>query len=168
MMKESRSNPIDSLYIASTIAWKDILDLLKNRATRVNILIIMALIGLLFFYSTSSPFDKRIDVVVYAEEPGNLTFQTIQLSDGYEFKFYPVGSLPAMKASMRDRELGLVVPAGFDLSSQGDDMPAPQGYIHWAQRNKASELEARYESMLSEWHGVPVQLSIDANYEIRL
>lgn len=165
-MKERRSKSMDSLYIASAIAWKDILDLLKNRATRVNVLIILALIGFFYFYSTSRPFDKRIDVVVYAEKPSSLTFQTVQLSDGNELKFYPLASLSAMKDSMRDRELGLVIPAGFDYSSQGDDMPVLQGYIHWAQRNKASELETQYTSMLSEGLGVPVQLSIDDNFVI--
>lgn len=165
-MKGNSIKILDSLYIASSIAWKDILDLLKNRPTRVNILLILALIGFFYFFTTSRPFDKRLDVVVYTEEPVSLTSQSIKLSDGYQLEFYPVDSLTAMKASMGDRELGLVVPAGFDLSSQSGDMSILQGYIHWAQRNKASELEAKYTSLLSEWLGIPVKLSIDNNFVI--
>jgi hypothetical protein len=87
----------DSLYIAWTIAAKDVRDAFKNKATRTNILI---LIGLVFFFYWSSsirPFDKRVDVVVYDQGESNFTFERTELQDGSEVDFREASSFEEME-----------------------------------------------------------------------
>lgn len=153
----------DSLYIAWTIALKDVRDAIKNRSTRTNIL---ALIGLvLFFYwaSTLRPFDKRVDVVVFDQGSSNLTFDRVELSDGTELDFRTADSIPDMEKKMAYQNLGLVLPAEFEKQLKSGEQVELSGYVHWAKRGQVADLEAKYSALLSELLEAPVVIKIGDN-----
>ncbi len=66
-MTTTKSTLMESLYIAGTIASKDIVDALKNKATRTNILVMVGMVVFFSWYSNVRPWDRRIDTVVYDE-----------------------------------------------------------------------------------------------------
>ncbi len=153
----------ESLYIAWTIAIKDVRDAFKNRATRTNILILIGLVLFFYWSSTIRPFDKREDVVVHDQGNSSLALERTVLSDGSELDFRSAVSLQEMEQKMEYQDLGLVIPADFDQELDSGDELKLTGYIHWAKRGQVAELEAKYSAMFSELLGVPVQVEIGDN-----
>ena len=113
---------MDNLYVAWAIGLKDIVDALKNKATRTNIILIMGMVVFFYWASTLRPFDKRIDTAVYDEGHSSLTSGTVELADGYTFRFYKATSVHEMERMMGYKQLGVVIPADFDqtLASGGE------------------------------------------------
>jgi len=153
----------ESLYIAWTIAVKDVRDAFKNRSTRTNILILIGLVVFFYWSSTIRPFDKREDVVVYDQGSSSLALERTVLSDGAELDFRSVDSLQEMEKKMEYQDLGLVLPADFDQSLASGDELKLTGYVHWAKRGQVAELEAKYSAMFTELLGVPIQVEIGDN-----
>jgi len=71
---------LDNLYMAWTIARKDIGDALKHKGTRANILVLLVLVVFNYGISTVRPWDKSIEVVVYDEGDSGLFEGSIDLS----------------------------------------------------------------------------------------
>ena len=90
----------ESLYIAWTIAVKDVRDAIKNRATRTNILVLIGLVLFFYWSSTIRPFDKREDVVVYDQGSSSLALERTVLSDGSELDFRLADSPQEMEKKM--------------------------------------------------------------------
>jgi len=150
----------DNLYVAWAIGSKDIVDALKQRGTRVNILLMLVMVVFFYWISTVRPWDKSIEVVVYDEGDSGLFVGTAQLSDGYEIRHIEVSSLGQMKRNMRYEHWGLVVPADFEQTLASGGEPTLTGYLLWVNRGKVAELEALYSSKLSEHLGQPVRVEI--------
>jgi len=157
---------MDNLYMAWAIGSKDIVDALKNKNTRTNIILIIGTVVFFWWASTPRPFDKRIDTAVYDESHSSLTTGTAELEDGYTFRFYEASSLQEMERMMGYKQLGVVIPADFDqvLASGGE--PTLSGYILWVNRSRAAELEAKYSAKFSELLGQPVHVEIGENFVI--
>jgi len=157
---------LDNLYIAWAIASKDIVDALKNKATRTNIILMMGMVVFFYWASTLRPFDKRIDVAVYDEGDSSLTTGTAELADGYTFRFYEAASIHEMERMMGYKQLGVVIPADFDqvLASGGE--PTLSGYILWVHRARAADLEAKYGAKFTELLGQPVRVEMGENFVI--
>ena len=153
----------DSLYIAWTIAVKDVRDAFKNRAIRTNILVLIGLVLFFYWSSTIRPFDKREDVVVFDQGSSSLALERTVLSDGSELDFRSAVSLQEMEQKMEYQDLGLVIPADFDQALVSVDEPKLTGYVHWAKRGQVAELEAKYSAMFTELLGVPIQVEIGDN-----
>lgn len=150
----------DSAYNALTIAAKDIVDALKNKNTRLNIIVITAMVGFFHWSLTLRPFDKQIDIVVYDQGGSGLAFESTDLNDGQEIAFEEVDTIEAMSREMAYEDLGIVIPAGFE-----DDLASPggvtiSGYTLWAKRNQAEALEPRVSAALSAYFGGVVQVSL--------
>jgi hypothetical protein len=79
--------------MAWAIGSKDIVDALKNKSTRTNIILMAILVVFFWWASTLRPFDKRIDTVVYDEGNSSLNSGTVELTDGYSFRFYEAASV---------------------------------------------------------------------------
>lgn len=154
---------MDTVYIAWVIGTKDILDALKNMSSRVNILIMLGMVVFLYWMSSLRPFDKSVSVVVYDEGNTSLVLETVTLKDGAKYSFREANSLQEMEQKMVNRNLGLVLPEGFDriLASRGK--PTLNGYIFWVDRMKVAGLEDRYSQAFSEILGQPVQVDIGEN-----
>ena len=58
---------MDTLYIAWIIGTKDILDALKNKSTRANIMLMIGMVVFFYWLGSLRPFDKDVSVVVYDE-----------------------------------------------------------------------------------------------------
>jgi ABC-2 type transport system permease protein len=157
---------LDNLYMIWTIAWKDIGDVLKNKNTRTNVILIMGILGLFYWASTLRPFDKRIDTAVYDEGNSTLNLSTAELADGYTIRFYEAASIQEMENIMGYKQLGIVIPAGFDQVLESGGEPTLTGYILWVHRVRSAELEAKYSQKFSELLGHPVRIKIGENFII--
>jgi hypothetical protein len=151
---------LDNLYVAWAIGSKDIVDALKNKSNRNNIIFIMGMVVFFWWASTERPFDKRIDTVVYDKGNSSLTAETAELADGYTFRFYAASSLQEMERMMGYKQLGVVIP----LASGGE--PTLSGHILWVHRARAAELEAKYSAKFTELLGQPVRVEIGENFVI--
>jgi ABC-2 type transport system permease protein len=159
-------NFTDNLYIAWAIGSKDIVDAIKNKNTRTNIVVLVLIVVFFYWSSTPRPFDKRIDVVIYDEGHSSLTDLPTQLEDGYSFVFYEASSLQEMERMMGYKQLGVVVPSDFDQTLQAGGEPELSGYILWVHRTRVAELELKYSDKFSELLGQPVRVNIGENIVI--
>jgi ABC-type Na+ efflux pump permease subunit len=163
---KSLEKVLNSLYIAWTIARKDIGEALKNKNTRINIVVLLGLIVFFYWMSTPRPFDKRINVVVYDEGNTSLTIENAKLEDGTEFIFYEASSMEDMKRKMAYKELGLVLPVDFDQILEAGGEPTLEGYIFWVHRSRVAEFETKYSQKFTELLGQPLRIHIGDNIVI--
>ena len=156
----------NNLYLAWAIGIKDIVDALKNKNTRTNIILMIGLV--LFFYWAGSirPWDKSIEVIVFDKGVSGLFDGTIELSDDYEIRNIEVSSLEQMERNMRFEHLGLVVPADFEESLASGEEAVLTGYVLWRFRGKVAELEMQLTAKFSELLGQPVRVEIGDNIVI--
>jgi ABC-2 type transport system permease protein len=159
-------NFTDTLYMAWAIGSKDIVDALKNKNTRTNIVLLVFIVVFFYWSSTPRPFDKKIDVAIYDEGNSSLTDLPTQLGDGYSFRFYEASSLQEMERMMGYKQLGIVVPSDFERTLEAGGEPELSGYILWVHRTKASDLELKYSEKFSELLGQPVRVNIGENFVI--
>ena len=151
---------MDTLYIAWVIGTKDILDALKNKSSRSNILIMIGMVLFFYYLGVLRPFDKNVSVVVYDEGNTSLALESVTLGDGAEYSFREASSLSEMERMMANQNLGLVLPADFDQTLASGGTPTLSGYIFWADRVKVADLEAKYSQAFTEVLGQPVQVVI--------
>lgn len=156
----------DSLYMAWTIARKDIAEALKNKNTRINIVVLLGMVVFFYWMSTPRPFDKRVNVVVYDKGNTNLSLEDAKLEDGTEFIFYEASSIEDMERKMAYKELGLILPDDFDRTLGSGGEPTLEGYIFWIHRSRVAELETGYSQKLGELLGQPLQVHIGENIVI--
>ena len=154
---------MDSLYIAWTIARKDIGDALRHKGTRTNILLILVMVVFFYWISTVRPWDRSIEVVVYDEGDSSLFEGSADLSAGYEIRYIEVSSPGQMQRNMRHEHWGLVVPADFKQTLASGGEPILTGYLLWVNRGRVAELETLYSAKFSELFGQPVRVEIGAN-----
>jgi len=157
---------LDNLYIAWAIGSKDIVDALKNKGTRTNIILMAGLVVFFWWASTLRPFDKRIDTVVYDEGNSSLISGTVELTDGYSFRFYEAASVHEMERMMGYKQLGVVIPADFNQTLASGGEPTLTGYVLWAHRAQVAELEEEYSSKFTELLDQPVHVEIGENLVI--
>jgi ABC-2 type transport system permease protein len=162
-MSNAKEKVSNSLNVIWSIASKDIVDAMKNKATRTNIILMMGMVVFFYSISTVRPWDKRIEVVVYDEGDSGLFEGSIELSDGYEIRHIEVSSLGQMKRNMRHEHWGLVVPVDFEQTLASGGEPTLTGYILWGWRGKMVELATLYSAKFSELLGQPVRIEIGEN-----
>ena len=157
---------MDKLYMALTIAQKDICDALRHKGTRVNFILMLVMVVFFYWISTVRPWDKSIEVVVYDKGDSGLFEGTIALSDDYEIRHIEVSSFGQMQRNIRHEHWGLVVPEDFDqILASGED-PVLSGYILWVNRGKVADLEALYSLKYSEYFDRTVRVEIGENVVI--
>lgn len=159
-------NISDSLYMAWAIAQKDIAEALKNKNTRINILLVIGLVVFFYWASTIRPWDKRMEVVVYDKGTSGLFEGTIELSDNYEIRHIDVSSLEQMQKNMRFEHWGLVVPEDFEQTLASGGEPVLTGYVLWRFRGQIADLEELSTNKFSERFGQPVRVEIGENIVI--
>jgi ABC-type Na+ efflux pump permease subunit len=157
---------LDNLYMVWVIAWKDIGDALKQKGTRVNILMMIVMVVFFYVMSTLRPWDKRIDVAVYDVGDVHLFEGAAPLSDGYEMDLFEVSSFGQMQRNMRHERWGAVIPPDFEETIASGGEPVIDGYILWRYRGQVAELETLYTEKFSELLGQPVQVAIGQNIYI--
>lgn len=153
----------DTLYIAWIIGTKDILDALKNKSSRSNILIMIVMVVFFYYLSILRPFDKGVSVVICDEGATSLALDSVTLKDGAKYSFRKTSSLQEMEQKMANQDLGLALPADFDQMRASGGKLTLDGYIFWTDRMKVTELEAKYGQAFSEILSQPVQVVIGQN-----
>jgi ABC-2 type transport system permease protein len=154
----------DSLYIAWAIATKDILDVLKNRYTLINLITVLGIVVFFYWASTVRPWDKRMEVTVFDQGNNNLSSHPAELSDGYSFLFSDASSLDELRNNVRFEALGVLVPPDFNQTLSSGEEATLTGYILWAFRGHSAELETLYSQKFSELLGQPVRVEINENF----
>jgi ABC-type transport system involved in multi-copper enzyme maturation permease subunit len=162
-----KSKLLDTLNLIWTIASKDIVDALKNKATRTNLLVMVGMVVFLSWYSNARPWDKRIDTVVYDKGSTSLDFDGSQLADGYTFEFYEAFSMHEMKRTMANTgdglAMGIVLPDDFDQIFEAGVELTLDGYILWVHRGKVTEWETLFSEKFTELLGRQVRVKIGGN-----
>ena len=154
---------MDTLYIAWIIGTKDILDALKNKSSRANIIIMIFMVVFFYWLGTLRPFDKDVSVVVYDEGNTSLALESVVLGDGATYSFREASSLQEMEQKMANQNLGLVLPVDFDQVRASEGKLTLSGYIFWVDRMKVVDLETKYSQAFTEILGQPVQVVIGQN-----
>ena len=154
---------LDSLYFAWTIGTKDILDALKNKNSRSNIIVMVGMVVFFYWMGILRPFDKAVSVVVCDKGDTALTIEAVTLADGTKYTFREASSLQEMETRMAYQNLGLVLPGDIDQTLASGGTPILSGYIFWVDRLKVTELEAKYSQAFSEILGQPVRVAIGEN-----
>ena len=157
---------MDTLYIAWIIGTKDILDALKNKSSRANIILMIGMVLFFYWLGVLRPFDKNVSVVFYNEGNTNLSLEEATLTSGSTYSFRKATSLQEMETRMVYQNLGLVLPADFDQTLASGSTPTLSGYIFWADRMKVVNLEAKYSQAFTEILDQPVQVTIGKNIVI--
>jgi ABC-2 type transport system permease protein len=165
-MNSKREKVSNSLNVVWSIASKDIVDALKNKATVFNIFAMIAIVVFFYWISSVRPFDKEIEIAVYDEGSSSLLMERVQLADGYSLVLYEMSSIQQMERNMGFKEMGLVIPADFDQVLKAGREPVLQGSILWVHRAKAAELESKYSQKLTEWLGQSVRVEIGENFVV--
>jgi ABC-2 type transport system permease protein len=150
----------DSLYIAWIVGTKDIVDALKNKGSRNNLIIMILMVVFFYWLSDIRPFDKNVSVVVYDESSTSPALETVKLSNGTEYAFRQAASLEDMENKMANQDLGLVIPMDFNQNLASGSTRILEGYIFWVTRMKVSALEAKYSQAFTEILNQPVQVEI--------
>ena len=153
----------DVLYYAWTIGLKDVRDAFLNRATLVNILVLVGLVFFFYFMSTLRPFDRRVNVVVLDEGSSSLPLTRTTLRDGAEINFRTADSRADLEQRMAYQDLGIILPKDIDRQVASGNEVTLGGYVHWAKRGQVGELENRYSALFSELFGIPVMVVIGDN-----
>jgi ABC-2 type transport system permease protein len=165
-MKASIEKQIDSLNIIWAIAWKDILDGLHNKL----VVSLMFTVGLMVFIPKLFPLiiDPPYTSLVIYDETDSMLLQTLEESD--DFQVRQAGSIEEVEKLIGDfgfglgPEVGLVVPDDFDQVLEAGGKLELDGYINWANRNKASKLQSGIGGQISELMGKPVAIEFDERY----
>ena len=84
---EGVSTYVNALHIAWTIATKDIVDALRNKNTKVNLILMIGMVLFFYWYGYLRPFDHNVYVVVYDESRSDLTLDTAELRNGTTYHF---------------------------------------------------------------------------------
>ena len=160
-MENIRTNSKDKLRIIWAIAYKDILDGLRNK-TILSTLFSVFLIFIIFKVGPTLWYGNRLPrLVVY--DAGNSDLIE-KLGDSTAFDLRP-------EASQRDLEiylgyedfemLGLVLPADIDQHIQNDKQIVLDGFFdHWVSDSAIAEIKTFYETQLGNLVGLPVILNI--------
>jgi ABC-type transport system involved in cytochrome c biogenesis permease component len=102
----------------------------------------------------------EVEVVLYDEGESRLVDE-MQASGEYEVR--RVSSPQEFESYMDDAdegEMGLVVPAGYDTSLDGEEPAYLEAYVLWSSRLQADELEIEFETKLSELMGARVEIEL--------
>jgi ABC-type transport system involved in multi-copper enzyme maturation permease subunit len=153
----------DTLYTAWIIGTKDIVDALKNKSSRTNIIIMIGMVAFFYWFGSLRPFDKDVNVIVYDEGETRMSIEKAKLENGITYSFREATSLQEMETKMAYQNLGLVLPPDLSQTLASDGTTMLGGYIFWVDRMKVTELEARYSLAFSEILGKPVQVDIGKN-----
>ncbi len=155
----------DSLNVVWSIAWKDILDAIRNK------LILSLILGLVFMLSMPRVMSWMLDppyteVLVY--DPGNSGL-VLELDNSPQFRVSQTRSIEDLKKTIGGMgfglgiEVGVVVPADFDQLLNSDGQPELDGYVSWANRAKANEFRVDFERQFMDLLGQPVKLNFEGN-----
>jgi ABC-type transport system involved in multi-copper enzyme maturation permease subunit len=166
LMRSTIDKILDGLHIVWAIARKDIWDALYNKLA----VALLFTAGLMVFLPKLLPLiidPPYTSVVVYDANESKL-LQALEESDS--FNVQQARSVEEVEGYIGDSgfglgpEVGLVVPSDFDQVLEAGGELKLEGYINWANRNKAPKLQSGTEGQISELMGEPVAIELGDRY----
>ena len=164
-MKTTREKIADNLHIVWSIASKDIVDSLRNK------LIISLILGMGFMLLMPKVMGMMLvspETPVLVYDPGDSRLTT-ELEDSDHYQVQRVRSTAEVEQVIGSTgfglgvEFGLAVPGDFDQVLDAGGQPELNGFVAWANRNKAPQLKADLEKQIAELVGQPVQIKVEGN-----
>lgn len=163
-MNPTRNNILDSLHLIWTIAFKDIVELLRNK------LIISLILGMGFMLLMPKLMGLMLvppKTPVLVHDPGESRL-TAELEDSDQYQVQRARSLVEVEQVIGSGfglgvEFGLAVPDDFDQVLEAGGQPELDGYVAWANRMKASQLKTDFEEQIGEMVGHPVRINVEGN-----
>ncbi len=163
-MKSNQTKLSASLRIIWAIAFKDMVDAIKNK----TILSVVLGVGLLMLSGMALPLLMGLAdihrMVIYPEADSQ---SLAQLGGDIDFDIIPVESPEQMEAYMTQvggKVMGLAVPADFDQLIASDGEVILEGYfVHWVNETDAAEEREYFEAQLSDIFGKPVRINAEGN-----
>jgi ABC-2 type transport system permease protein len=159
-MKPPKSNRLRmNARIIWAIAWKDILEALKNKNTIA--LLLTALLMIFVYYYMPILGSRGEPPLVRVYDAGNsVLVARMENSERLDVRSFP--SEERMKKSLTSGDipqLGLVIPAGFDQSVSTGGEAQLQGYVlNWVKHEEAQELLRLIEDEIAFQLGQPVSI----------
>jgi ABC-type polysaccharide/polyol phosphate export permease len=154
---------LDTLHIAWVIGSKDIVDALKNKASRINLVVMVFMVFFFCWLNVLRPFDRGVSVVVFDQGTTSKALDSATLANGAKYTFRKTTSLQEMERLMVYQDLGLVLPSDLDQVLADGGTPVLKGYVFWTARKQVPALEARFSQALGELLGHTVQVAIGGN-----
>ena len=158
-MKREKHTIGDSLRIIGTIAFKDIVDAIKNKTT------ISIILGstLLMLSNSALPLlmnlgDVRRAIVYDPHDSGLVE----QLDDVEQIRAYEVASQEELDVLLGEGQeaLGLVLPT---LNTEAESIQIDGYYTRWMKDEHLTELQEYFEGEMSNLLGTAVHINVDGN-----
>ena len=156
---------MDNLYIIGSIAAKDIMDAIKNRFVIYQIvavsIILLSIKGLSFIIAPPAT-----QLIIY--DAGSSEFSN-QIAESPDFNIHQARTPQELQQLLSNfgfglgPEMGIEIPPDFDQQLQSDDQLSVQGYVSWANRNKAPRIQSQMESELQALTGKFIQIDLNGN-----
>jgi ABC-2 type transport system permease protein len=165
-MKSTIDKILDGLNIVWAITWKDIWDALYNKLA----VALLFTAGLMVFLPKLLPLiiDPPYTAVVIYDDKDSELLLTLEESDSFSVR--QVRSIEEVEEFIGDSgfglgpEVGLVVPEDFDRILQAGGQLKLEGYINWANRNRASKVRSEMERQISELMGKALTIDFGDRY----
>lgn len=150
--------------IILAIAWKDLVDAVKNKSIFSQLLTVAFIIVLYRLLPTFESGDALPRLVLY--DAGSSQW-VAELEERTAFDLVVRDSQTAMEAYVEDWDtvaLGLILPFDFDNHvSSGDEIELEGYVIHWASEKETVETIDFFESEITRLVGRPIHIHSDGN-----
>ena len=159
VMKTKKVGMHEKLRRIFVLAWKDVVDALKNKTILLVALVTIALFGAYKMLPVLWSLEET-EMVIY--DAGNSTL-TAALEKSPEFEIRRTTSFAMFMDFLGDGDegaLGLVIPAEFDNASPTGEDVELRAYILWEHRSSASHLKQEYEERLESLTARPVSIRV--------
>jgi ABC-2 type transport system permease protein len=164
-MNTTRNKILDSIHLIWTIAYKDILESLRNK------LVLSLILGMGFMLL----MPKLLGLMLVPPETPVLVYDigesrlTAELENSDQYQVQRARSITEVKQVIGGAgfglgvEFGLAMPEDLDQVLEAGGQPELDGYVAWANRMKASQMKTDFEELFEAMVGQPVRINIEGN-----
>jgi ABC-2 type transport system permease protein len=164
MQTTSKDRLISSFSIIWTIAWKDVIDALRNKVVTSTIIMLTLLLitPKLLPYIFEPP--QTITIPVYDLGESSLTsslraeegIEILNIRSELEFDQILCGGINPL--------VGITLPVDFDIGIENTETVDIQGFVCWSKRHRVEDQTATLENVLSQLIKQPVKIHLEGNY----
>lgn len=155
------SNTQTNLRIILAITTKDLVEALKNKNSAANIVMVILMIAFYRYLPELTARGVPASMLVY--DPGKSAAIT-NLDRGDQVRIYRCDSPQMITVGLAegdDREIGLVLPIDMDQrAASGEPVILGGHMVSWASTDRASEVVAGAEQLLSQAAGSEIEIQL--------
>lgn len=157
-----KSTSRSTLRMIGAIAAKDILDAIKNKSILSNLISVLFIIVL---WQTLPSLYKGGSTNLIVWDPAESRLSAAIDADS-RYRLLAASSREIFLELVGEEQgpvLGIMVPYDLDQALAADESIVLEGYLPWAARHEAAEVQAEYEAVFTQMLGQTVQLQLDGN-----